>query len=118
MNEHRRRHRRLDVDLWAVEQGEGFSSWHHVSNISASGLFFEATGPLPAGTELRLDLEFPGGRVLKAKGEVVHATTSHREAGVGVRIVAISPDDREQLTRFLQMRLDGELEGSLSNEPS
>lgn len=111
MIEHRRRHRRLGVDMWVIEQGEGFSSWHHVSNLSKEGLFLETSHPLPEGTPLTLDLEMPNGRTLRAQAAVVHATASAREAGLGVRILELAPEDHAALSGWLDGRLD-------PNEPS
>jgi len=114
MNEHRRRHRRVGVALWAIEHGAGFSSWHRVSNISKDGLFFETAIPLPSGMPCILEIELAEGRSIRATTTVVHATASEEEVGVGVAILDIAPEDRMILDHFLEMRLGGELEGSLS----
>ncbi len=96
----KRRHPRRDVDLWAIERGEGFTSWHRVRNVSQDGLCFESAMPLAEGTPLYLDIELPGRRILRAEVAVVHASISERESGIGVRIVELDPEDREALIHF------------------
>lgn len=98
--ESKRRHPRRDVDLWAIERGDGFTSWHRVRNVSRDGLYFESAMPLPEGTPLHLDIELPGRRILRAEVAVVHASISERESGIGVRIVELDPEDRDALIHY------------------
>jgi hypothetical protein len=99
-----RKHTRVAVDLWAVERGDDFTSYHRVVNLSSEGLFFESALPMSEGTTCRLDVELPGGAVVRTLATVVHSTATARDAGIGVRLAELAPAARHALESFLESR--------------
>lgn len=93
-----RRHPRYPVSLWAIERAPGISYYHHVSNLSASGLFLEKPVPLPVGEHFPLELPLPGGPTVNAHGIVVHAIDG---GGNGVVLLGLGDEDRDALEGYL-----------------
>jgi hypothetical protein len=66
-------------------------------DVSPGGVSLRGAGFGPAGTTVELTLPLPDrAPPLVARGEVVHASI----AATGLRLVALTPDERERLDRF------------------
>ena len=96
-----RRNRRFPVELWAVERTSESTHHHKVTNLSLNGMFFAKEVPIPVGTEFRLELALPSGRVIRANGQVVHATATEDGLGNGVAITEMFDEDRDVLRDYL-----------------
>jgi type IV pilus assembly protein PilZ len=68
----------------------------YTKNISKGGTFIRTRKTLPIGTRFLFRLTVPGRqRAFELNGEVVHASASGEEPGMGIRFVWA--DDRERL---------------------
>ena len=92
--------------MWAVERSESGTYYHHVSNLSRSGLFLEKSIPMAVGRTMPLEIPLHG-RTLHATGTVVHATRSRDACGIGVEL-ALEWDEREAIDAFLQLPEQGD----------
>jgi hypothetical protein len=96
-----RRNRRFPVQLWAIERS-GESTYHHrVTNLSVNGMFFQKELPIRPGTTFHMELALPSGRVIRAEGTVVHATSTEDGPGNGIAISSMFEEDRETLREYL-----------------
>lgn len=96
--------------------GENFL-FAYIDNISEMGIFIRTDDPLPVGTQLRLRFA-PGNRSrLELDGEVVWVNVirsdgSHINPGMGVRFLALTPDQRERVVEMVRtvayLQSDGE----------
>jgi hypothetical protein len=68
-----------------------------VENFALGGLFIHIEEPLPLDTNIQLLLDAPEGEI-RARA-VVRRTTP--KEGMGVKIVAMNPEDRARLMRWL-----------------
>ena len=73
-----------------------------IANISAMGIFIRTEKPLTIGTEVELAFHPPGHEPFRLRGQVawinpLRANGDNPNPGMGVRFVALSPDDRERL---------------------
>ncbi len=83
------------------------------TDVGAGGIRFVANESLPLGTRLQCELTLPGKPPIPFTGEVVSSdeykasSTLQRAASfeIGVRIVGISPADREVLKRYVSVSL-------------
>ncbi len=69
----------------------------HVANIGMGGLFVRVLEPPPPGTSIQLLLEAPLGEI-RARAVVQRAKS---KSGMGVKFVAMQPEDRARLGRWL-----------------
>ena len=96
-----RRHARYPVSLWAVENADGGSYFHHVQDLSVGGFFLRKPMPLPVGAAMEVVLELPTGRRIQAKARVVHTVVSPARSGNGVELESLSNEDQTALQEFL-----------------
>jgi type IV pilus assembly protein PilZ len=69
----------------------------YTKNISKGGTFIRTKKTLPIGTRFLFRLTVPGRpRAFELNGEVVHASATGDEPGMGIRFVWF--DDRERIT--------------------
>ena len=67
----------------------------YTKNISKGGTFIKTKKTLPVGTRFLFRLTVPGRATpFELNGEVVHATASGEEPGMGIRFVWAEPRDR------------------------
>ena len=69
----------------------------HVENLGLGGLYIQTPEPPPPGTIIQVLLEAPGGDV-RARAIVQR---SQPKAGMGVKFVAMQPEDRGRLVQWL-----------------
>ena len=85
----------------------------YTKNISKGGTFIKTRKALPVGTRFLFRLTVPGRETaFELNGEVVHATPQGEEAGMGIRFVWATPDERstfEGLVEELMVRSLGPL---------
>ena len=82
-------------------------------DVGAGGFRFMSKESLPLGTRLQCEITVPGKPPIPFTGEVVSSdeykasSTLHRAASfeIGVRIVGISPADREVMKRYVSVSL-------------
>jgi type IV pilus assembly protein PilZ len=68
----------------------------YTKNISKGGTFIRTKRTLPIGTRFLFRLAVPGRPApFELSGEVVHASASGDEAGMGIRFVWADPRDRD-----------------------
>jgi type IV pilus assembly protein PilZ len=67
----------------------------YTKNISKGGTFIKTKKTLPLGTRFLFRLTVPGrDRPFELNGEVIHATATGEEPGMGIRFVWSDPADR------------------------
>jgi c-di-GMP-binding flagellar brake protein YcgR len=71
------------------------------SDISAGGCYIESMYPFPVNTFVDLKLQIIDD-ILLAVGRVV---TCHPQVGNGIEFVRMLPEDREQLSKFVEAAL-------------
>jgi type IV pilus assembly protein PilZ len=78
-----------------------------ITNISEMGIFVRTTEPLAIGTALRLSFSPPGGESFQLEGAVawvnrLRENGDNPNPGMGVRFVALAPEDRERLVEVIR----------------
>jgi type IV pilus assembly protein PilZ len=69
----------------------------YTKNISKGGTFIKTKKTLPLGTRFLFRLAVPGrDRPFELNGEVIHATATGDEPGMGIRFVWSDPADRTE----------------------
>ncbi len=71
--------------------------WGTLTDISLGGCYVESMAPLPAGTEVGLELESDGDR-LQARAAV---RVSHPGCGMGIQFLTLEEEDRRTLERIV-----------------
>ena len=109
----RRVYQRYDTRLpldYAVPSGEESAEnflFSYVENISEMGIFIRSDNPLEVGERLRLRFGPVGEEPLDLEGEVmwvnpVRPDGDNLNPGMGVRFVALSPEDRERVVEIVR----------------
>lgn len=70
-----------------------------VDNLGLGGLYIRTTEPLPPGTFIQLLMDVPTGEV-RARAVVRTCQPRH---GMGVKFVAMQPEDRARFARWLNL---------------
>jgi hypothetical protein len=70
-----------------------------VDNLGLGGIYIRTTEPLPPGTFIQLLMDVPTGEV-RARA-VVRTCQPHH--GMGVKFVAMQPEDRARFARWLNL---------------
>lgn len=104
----RRQHERVLVD-WTVDyRAQETFLYAYISDISAMGIFVRTKTPEPPGRRLNLRFTPPGGPPLELEGQVTWINPprpdneSHRQPGMGIQFVDLTPAQREQLLRLVR----------------
>ena len=94
----RRKHPRFTVRVPVEVHAEGSEAPIRcaTSDLSLGGCYIESMYPLPVGTSVELKLQLEG--TLLIFGKVV---TSYPQVGNGIQFIKILPEDRAELTAFL-----------------
>ena len=80
-------------------EGEGAAIWSKVLDLSLGGCFVEMPMPLKRGTRLNLELWLSDQKKLSLVGKVVNSRPGF---GVGIQFGKISPQDLDELRRYLK----------------
>jgi len=109
--EDRRRYARFAATSISVDysSGENFL-FSYLQNISEMGIFIRTDEPLPVGTELKLRFgegSMNGHGPLQLMGIVtwinpVRATGKSPNAGMGIKFVELTPDQREAVVHLVR----------------
>jgi hypothetical protein len=81
-----------------IHANGGASYWGTLSDLSLGGCYVEMAVPLEPGERLRIGL-WLGQAKIWSDAQVSHRT---RGMGFGVKFVKLSPEDREQIRKFLE----------------
>jgi len=90
----------------------------YTRNISRGGLFLKMSDPAAPGTQLRVDVQTPDGREVQLEGQVTHAVSPEtaaaqgRRAGVGVRFLQLTDEQRTAVQVLLERARTVAAEGS------
>jgi type IV pilus assembly protein PilZ len=83
-----RQHARAPIELKVDYRKLNSFFADYTKNISKGGTFIKTKRPLPCGTRFLFRLTVPGrAQTFDLAGEVVHASPSGDEAGMGIRFV-------------------------------
>lgn len=120
--EEKRKSSRLHLPI-EIEALSGTFRIGTLKNISEEGMFIQSTDPKEVGTRLDLSLALPGREnKIRFVGEVAWVRPSLEQTdpslyskdmpvtynpGMGVRILSISPEDRDLLLQFVKGCLAG-----------
>lgn len=77
----------------------------YTNDLSRGGLFVRTVDPPPVGSGLKVRLGLPDGGVVEMSGEVVHVVAPghpQRPAGVGVRFVDWTDEQRQQMATLAE----------------
>ena len=98
---------RYDV-AWAVDcQASDTFLYASITNISEMGIFVRTTDPLKLQTKLRLTFAPPGADSFELEGSVawvncVRDNGDNPNPGMGIRFVALRPEERERLVEVIR----------------
>ncbi len=94
MSEHRE-HSRAPIELKVDYKKLNSFFADYTKNISKGGTFIRTRKMLPIGTRFLFRLSVPGRRgPFELNGEVVHASATGEEPGMGIRFVWTDEEDR------------------------
>lgn len=105
----RRLHPRYAVTSMRVDYSDGENFLYApIENISAMGIFVRVVDPLPVGTRIELSFALEGGvERLSLEGEVAWINPRRTDdpkhvAGMGIRFVSLTPDQREAIVDLVR----------------
>ncbi len=112
----RRRDKRVPLKVQVFVRDEEYDGtiFFYTSNISTSGMFLESDLLLDEGTEFVLEFTLPTvSKFIKARGKVVWVSKPgivgvnyESPAGMGVKFLEISEDDRKKVEEFIRKKLE------------
>ena len=107
----RRRHPRLNVQIWAVEKNDDSRYFHLLTNLSMGGFFIEKKLPFQAGSVVNLELELDG-EILSLKGKIVdnYEVSTEDFSGAGVQFVDMDERVKNKIEAYLK-KLEKENQG-------
>jgi PilZ domain len=93
-----RHEQRVAVDFW-VELRRGDELYlQRATNLSASGIYFGQTIPLPQGSRVSLKFSLaPGESAIESQGEVVNV----KSLGMGVHFADVASAQRQRLQAWI-----------------
>jgi type IV pilus assembly protein PilZ len=98
-----RDHARVPIELKVDYKKLNSFFADYTRNISKGGTFIKTRKTLPIGTRFLFRLTVPGrGPPFELNGEVVHATASGDEPGMGIRFVWASDSERVAFERVVE----------------
>ena len=82
----------------------------YTKNISKGGTFIKTRKPLPVGTRFLFRLTVPGRPLpFELNGDVVHASPSGEDAGMGIRFVWAADGERQAFERLVEELMEKSL---------
>lgn len=106
MTDHRRQFR-FAVDRRALLKHEGNTILCHILDLTEQGLQIRTDFPVAVGDTIQLECQLETHTIIHCALLVTHVSTPH----VGGWITEISPEQRQQLIRFLQQLIATNLGG-------
>jgi uncharacterized protein (TIGR02266 family) len=79
----------------------GISSRGRITDLSQGGFFIDTMNTLPEGADIRFRIDLPGDESRTPLSGEALVIWQRPMAGMGVRFIKLSPEDRERLTAFL-----------------
>jgi type IV pilus assembly protein PilZ len=109
MPEHRE-HGRAPIELKVDYKKLNSFFADYTKNISKGGTFIKTKKTLPVGTRFLFRLTVPGrAKPFELNGEVVHASATGDEAGMGIRFVWIEDRDRLAFEAVVEQLMEDSL---------
>ncbi|MGD9159982.1 MAG: PilZ domain-containing protein [Desulfobacteraceae bacterium] len=107
----RRRHPRLDVQIWGVEKNDNSSYFHLLSNLSVGGFFIDKKFPFQAGSVVNMELELDG-EMITLKGKVInnYKDSTGNFTGAGVQFIEMDESIKSKIETYLE-KLEKENQG-------
>jgi PilZ domain-containing protein len=106
MTEHRSQFR-IAVDRRALLKQDGNTILCHILDLTEQGLQIRTDFPLAVGDTIQLECQLETHTIIHCALLITHVLTPH----VGGRITEISPEQQQQLIRFLQQLIAADLGG-------
>ena len=114
MAEHRH-HGRAPIELKVDYKKLNSFFADYTKNISKGGTFIKTKKTLPLGTRFLFRLTVPGrARPFELSGEVVHATSTGEDPGMGIRFVWAAEGDRNAFEGVVEGLMTDSLGPSLT----
>ena len=105
-----REHARAPIELKVDYKKLNSFFADYTKNISKGGTFIKTRKPLPVGTRFLFRLTVPGRPLpFELNGEVVHASPSGDDAGMGIRFVWTADADRLAFERVVEQLMEQSL---------
>ena len=106
MDIERRKHPRFKASLGVEIRAEGSDTplYCTIADISLGGCYVESMYPFPIGTNLELKLQLEDTLLILAK-----VVTCYPQVGNGMQFTKILPEDRAELSKFLDALAQQEL---------
>ena len=99
----RRREQRAPIELKVEYKRLNTFFYDYTKNISKGGTFIKTKKTLPLGTRFLFRLTVPGrAKPFELNGEVVHATSTGDEPGMGIRFVWGKDADRREFEGLVE----------------
>lgn len=107
----KRKHPRLDVQIWAVEANDNSRYFHMLSNLSMGGFFIEKKLPFQAGSIVNLELELDR-EILSLRGKIInnYENSTADLSGAGVQFVDMDEKIKVKIEAYLK-KLEKENQG-------
>lgn len=103
-SEERRVSPRTRVQIWIEEKCDNSTYFHLVSNLSESGFFIEKKLPFPVGSEVNMDIQFPGDEEkVRVRGMIVsnYIDPASNNRGAGVNFINLDIKVKEMIKKYL-----------------
>ncbi len=102
-----REHARAPIELKVDYKKLNSFFADYTKNISKGGTFIKTRKPLPVGTRFIFRLTVPGRPLpFELNGEVVHASPSGDDAGMGIRFVWVADGDRRAFEQVVEQLME------------
>ncbi len=106
----RREHIRAPIELKVEYKKLNTFFADYTKNISKGGTFIKTRKPLPVGTRFLFRLTVPGRPLpFELNGDVVHASPSGEDAGMGIRFVWAADADRQAFEQLVEELMERSL---------
>ena len=105
-----REHARAPIELKVDYKKLNSFFADYTKNISKGGTFIKTRKPLPVGTRFIFRLTVPGRPLpFELNGEVIHASPSGDDAGMGIRFVWVADADRRSFEQVVEQLMEHSL---------
>lgn len=107
LKKEKRKHPRLNVQIWVVELNDNSRYFHMLSNLSTGGFFIEKKLPFPVGSILNFEMELEG-EILPLRGKIVdnYENSTADFSGAGVEFIDLDEKVKAKIRAFLE-KLNG-----------